>query len=286
LSANKFAAWFDLGLPVEKALVKVGIFDSGIGGLSVLREIRLALPKAELIYVADSAHAPYGEQSASFIIERSLQICDFLAAQAVDAIVIACNTASAHAAKAIRARCQIPVIAIEPAIKPAASASQSKVIAVLATTQTIASENVSNLVASYGRDIRVLLQACPGLVEYIEHGDLNSSALRLKLNAYLAPLIEQGADTIVLGCTHYPFLAPLLKELAGAKVQLIDPAPAVARELVRRLSQRFKSDASSISASEVGGSRETFYSSAASSSLKAVIESLLDRSVELRSLPI
>jgi glutamate racemase len=286
LSANKFAVWFDHDSTVAKALVKVGIFDSGIGGLSVLREIRLAMPKAELIYVADSAHAPYGDQSASYIIERSLQITDFLVAQAVDAIVIACNTASVLAAKAIRARCQIPVIAIEPAIKPAASASQSKVIAVLATTQTIASENVSNLVASYGKDIRILLQACPGLVEYIEHGDLNSSALRLKLNAYLSPLIEQGADTIVLGCTHYPFLAPLLKELGGAKVQLIDPAPAVARELVRRLGMHLKSGESASADAEVDGYTEAFYSSSASSSLKRVIERLLQRSVELRALPI
>ncbi len=271
---------------MAKALVKVGIFDSGIGGLSVFREIRLTLPKAELIYVADSANAPYGDQSAAYIIARSLQIAHFLVEQEVDAIVIACNTASVYAAKAIRALYKIPVIAIEPAIKPAATLSQSKIIAVLATSQTIVSKNVSNLVASYGHDVRILLQACPGLVEYIERGDLNSSTLRLKLSSYLLPLLEQGADTIVLGCTHYPFLAPLISELAGPEVRLLDPAPAVARELVRRLRARLKtSDISNAKGADVGHT-ETFYSSSPSSSLKAVIDGLLHGSIELRPLPI
>ena len=271
---------------MAKALVKVGIFDSGVGGLSVFREIRLALPTAELIYVADSAHAPYGDRSPAYIVGRSLQITDFLVAQDVDAIVIACNTASVHAVKAIRAGCHFPVIAIEPAIKPAARLSQSKIIAVLATSQTIASESVSNLVASYGHDVKVLLQACPGLVEHIESGDLSSSALRSKLSSYLSPLLEQGADTIVLGCTHYPFLGLLLNELAGPKVRLLDPAPAVARELVRRLNTHLRVNENSNKNAENVGHPETFYSSSASASLKVVIEGLLQRSVELHPLPL
>ncbi len=271
---------------MAKALVKVGIFDSGMGGLSVFREIRLALPSAELIYVADSAHAPYGDQSASFIIARSLQMTDFLLAQEVNAIVIACNTASVLAVKAIRSRCQIPVIAIEPAIKPAASLSQSKTIAVLATSQTIVSENVTKLLASYGQNVRILLQACPGLVEYIERGDLNSNALRLKLNSFIAPLLEQGADTIVLGCTHYPFLVPLLKELAGPNVRLLDPAPAVARELVRRLSAHLNADPNANAHGAEDGYKETFYSSSASCALQTVMQGLLQHGVELHSLPI
>jgi glutamate racemase len=273
---------------VASSPLKVGIFDSGVGGLSVWREIRRELPNAELVYVADTAHAPYGDRSAAYITERCLQIRDFLLAQNVNAIVIACNTASVHSAAAIRARCAVPVIAIEPAIKPASMTSQSKVIAVLATSQTLASENVAKLVATYGDSVKILLQACPGLVEHIELGDTSSDSLRLKLSSFIAPLLDQDADTIVLGCTHYPFLTPLLMQITGPKVSLIDPAPAVARELARRLKtngqtiSRQIEDSAANQNSALGG--ETFYSSAANAALKIVIERLLNRTVELKAL--
>jgi glutamate racemase len=287
--ANAFEGWFEVNGLVANSPLKVGIFDSGVGGLSVWREIRRELPNAELVYVADTAHAPYGDRSAAYITERCLHIRDFLLAQDVNAIVIACNTASVHSAAAIRARCPVPVIAIEPAIKPASITSQSKVIAVLATSQTLASENVAKLVATYGDSVKILLQACPGLVEHIERGDISSDALRLKLSTFIAPLLDQGADTIVLGCTHYPFLMPLLMQLTGAKVSLMDPAPAVARELVRRLGTNKGQTTSSemgygeaYQSSALGG--ETFYSSAANAALKTVIERLLNRTVELKAL--
>jgi glutamate racemase len=272
---------------MANAALSLGVFDSGVGGLSVLREIRHHLPKASLIYVADTAYAPYGERSSLEIIERSLKITDFLVKRGVDAIVIACNTASVHAAKTIRSRYALPVIAIEPAIKPAALASQSKVIAVLATTQTIYSDNVAQLTASYGKEVKILLQPCPGLVEHIENGDLRSPELRSKLSDYLCPLLEQGADTLVLGCTHYPFLESMLVELAGPQVRIIDPAPAVVRELLRRL-QLIKrlppQETANLDDLQTG--EDLFLSSAATPSLEETMAKLLKRKIELRSLEI
>jgi glutamate racemase len=238
-----------------------------------------------LLYVADTANAPYGDRPASFIVERSHQLAEFLVAQDVDALVIACNTASVHAAKSIRAHFNLPVIAIEPAIKPAALTSKSKVIAVLATSQTIASENVAQLASMYRSQAKILLQACPGLVEHIEAGDLNSKALHAKLFAYLAPLIDQGVDTIVLGCTHYPILTPLFRELVGATIQLVDPAPAVARELVRRLTLASKILATPTS-QEAEQGKQSFYSSAASMSLQGIIANILQQEIALQVLPI
>jgi glutamate racemase len=261
------------------------VFDSGIGGLSVLKEIRRQLPGATLLYIADTAYAPYGDRDASFLVKRALELSEFLVTQEVAAIVIACNTASVHAAKSIRAAYAVPVIAMEPAIKPAALLSRSKVIAVLATSQTIASENVAQLVANYGHQVQVLLQACPGLVEHIESGDLSSAALRSKLSVYLRPLINQGADTIVLGCTHYSFLAPLIREMVGPGVQLIDPAPAVARELVRRLGPCYESHATGRQETSKDGTH-SFYSSAPSISLSDVMSNILGYELELQRLTI
>ncbi|MFM2035520.1 MAG: MurI1: glutamate racemase [Pseudomonadota bacterium] len=213
----------------------IGVFDSGVGGLSVLREIRRLLPFEDLHYVADSAFAPYGDRSAAYIAARTRAIAQFLLTQHVKALVVACNTATSVAVDALRKHINLPIVAIEPAIKPAVGQTRSGVVGVLATRQTAGSASVSKLVAKYGQDVRILLQACPGLVEQVEKGALATPETQALLNRYITPLLNEGADTLVLGCTHYPFLTPLIQEIAGKNVQVIDPAPAVAQQLQRRL---------------------------------------------------
>ena len=215
----------------------IGVFDSGVGGLSVLRAIRAALPHEQLVYVADSGHAPYGDQSEAHITQRTLSVGNWLAAQGVKAITIACNTATVVAAKSLREQTHLPVVAIEPAIKPAVAMTRSGVVGVLATRQTVQSASVARLVELYGADKRILLQGCPGLVAQVERADLHSADTEALLRQFITPLIEQGADTLVLGCTHYPFLRDLIQRVAGEGVTLLDPAEAVARELARRLAE-------------------------------------------------
>ncbi len=213
----------------------IGVFDSGVGGLSILREIRRELPGENLIFVADSGHAPYGDRDAEFIRQRALLITRFLLAQGAKAIVVACNTATVVAVDELRACCTVPVVAVEPAIKPAAQGTKSGVIGVLATSRTLSSSSVARLCETHGQGVTFLLQPCPGLVERVERADLTSAATRSLLVSYLSPLLAAGADTLVLGCTHYPFLMQLIREIAGPKVRIIDPAVAVAKELARRL---------------------------------------------------
>ena len=213
----------------------IGVFDSGVGGLSVLREIRRALPSEDLLYVADSGHAPYGDRDDVFISARVDAMAEFFLRAEVKAIVIACNTASGVAVQALRARFGFPVVAIEPAIKPAVQRSRSGVVGVLATRSTTASAGVARLVDVHGPGVRVLLQACPGLVEPVERAELASDQTATLVERYVRPLLEQGADTLVLGCTHYPFLRGVIERVAGPNVEVIDPAPAVARELARRV---------------------------------------------------
>jgi glutamate racemase len=214
----------------------VGLFDSGVGGLSVLRAVRSLLPDLDLVYVADSLHAPYGEQSQSFIKERTLSLGLMLEQGGVRAIVVACNTATVLAVKALREQTALIIVAIEPAIKPAVSHTKSGVVGVLATTQTSQSQSVKRLCELYGTDTKIIVQACPGLVELVESGLHQSDEARALLAHYVEPLIEQGADTLVLGCTHYSFLKDTIQAVAGIGVELIDPCDAVARELARRLS--------------------------------------------------
>lgn len=213
----------------------IGIFDSGVGGLSVLRHIRAELPHEELLYVADSAHAPYGGKSPQLIQTRSLALAEFLVAQGAKALVVACNTATAAAIGMLRARFSLPVIGMEPAVKPAVAATRSGVVGVLATTGTLKSAQFAALLENYGRNVRVVTQGCPGLVECVERGDLEASKTRELLRVYLEPLLAEGADTLVLGCTHYPFLRPLIEELTEGKVSLIDTGAAVARQVRRRI---------------------------------------------------
>jgi glutamate racemase len=213
----------------------IGIFDSGVGGISVLKHIHALLPAEQLLYYADSLHAPYGSKTPEFICERAFAITDFLIAQGAKALVVACNTATAAAVDKLRAHYTLPIIGMEPAVKPAAAASHSGVIGVLATVGTLKSAQFAALLEHYGQHVRVVTQACPGLVECIERGELQAAATRNLVAGYVAPLLEAGADTIVLGCTHYPFVRDLIAEIAGPQVALIDTGAAVARQLMHRL---------------------------------------------------
>lgn len=220
----------------------VGIFDSGIGGLSVLRHIHAALPREQLIYFADSGYAPYGDKTEPQIVERSLAIASFLLEQGVKALVVACNTATAAAIQAIRARWpQLVVVGIEPGLKPAAQQTRSGTVGVLATRSTLASQRFALLQQQMQAQYQVLYlpQACVGLVDLIEKGELFSPATVQLLERYLRPLLEQGADTLVLGCTHYPFVRPAIESvcqrLAGGVPDIIDTGQAVTRQLQRLL---------------------------------------------------
>lgn len=215
----------------------VGVFDSGIGGISVLREIHALLPDESLLYIADSKYAPYGDKGSDFIVQRSLACTEFLADCGAKAIVVACNTATAAAVVALRARYTIPIIAMEPAVKPAVAASRSGRIGVLATAGTLRSEKFDALVKQHAGQVQVLSQPCPGLVEEIEKGDFESGALNRLLEQYLAPLIAAEVDTLILGCTHYPLVRQQISKIVGENVQLIDSGAAVARRLRQQLEE-------------------------------------------------
>ena len=216
----------------------MGIFDSGVGGLSVARELRDLLPRERLLYIADSKYVPYGNKPPEFIIERSRCLGRHLLARGAKALVIACNTATAAAAPALRAEWpQIPIIGMEPAVKPAVAASRRGVVGVLATVGTLQSARFAALLDDFAKDVQVVVQWAPGLAEAVESGALSSSETRQLVIRYVQPLLEAGVDAIVLGCTHYPFLKPLIAEIAGNGVTLIDTGAAVARQVQRRLAE-------------------------------------------------
>ena len=213
----------------------VGVFDSGIGGLSVLHALRAELPYEHFLYVGDSGFAPYGDRSPEFVAERAVTLTEFLIDQDAKAVVVGCNTATAVAVESLRSRFAIPIVAIAPAVKPAASRTRSRGVGVLATTGTLSSPNMGKLLASYGADVEFVIQPCPGLADQVEKGELASNSTRALVERYVRPMIDKGADIIVLGCTHYPFVRPVIQDVAGPGVEVIDPATAVARELRRRL---------------------------------------------------
>ncbi len=213
----------------------VGVLDSGVGGLSVLREVRRLLPGEHVLYVADSAYAPYGDRDPAFINARVDAVADYLVGRGATAIVVACNTATGISVDGLRQRLHLPVVAIEPAVKPAAQATRVGRIGILATSRTLESGRFKALVAAHAAGVEVVGQACPALVERVEAGDFTGPAARTAVEACGAPLREKGVDVLVLGCTHFPFLEPLIREAAGPGVTIVDPAAAVARQLVRRL---------------------------------------------------
>lgn len=219
----------------NNSLAPIGIFDSGVGGLSVLRHLRTAMPAEDFLYVADSKYAPYGTRSPAAICQRSLAIGDFLVERGVKLLVVACNTATAAAVSVLRERFSLPVVAMEPAIKPAAEQTRSGVIGVLATAGTLESARFFSLLNRYAGHAEVITQPCAGLVECIEANDIDSVATLALLQSYLEPLLARGADVIVLGCTHYPFLRSTIERLVGPEVAVVDTGAAVAKEVQRRL---------------------------------------------------
>lgn len=216
----------------------IGVFDSGVGGLSVFQAIATELPNESLIYVADTANAPYGERSDAEIVELSGRITQWLVEQGCKAVVIACNTATAAAIYTLRERFDITIVGIEPGVKPAVERSASKRVGVLATSYTLSSQKFRHLIERYGAQAQITLQACPGLVETLEHPQSHAQNQQKLLTEYLEPMRIAHIDTLVLGCTHYSFLRNQISELLGRGVEVLDTPRAIASELQRQLERR------------------------------------------------
>ena len=258
----------------------VGVFDSGVGGLSVLERIRADLPGEALLYVADSGYAPYGDKPADLIAGRAATITSFLLSQDVKAIVVACNTATAAAITRLRRRFAIPFIGIEPAVKPAVAMTRSGVVGILATSQTVDSVRFADLLRQHGQHVRVLVQPCPGLADCVEQGELDGQRPLTLLSHYLEPLVAQKIDTLVLGCTHYPLLKPLIEKIISSEIAIIDPSAAVSRQLYRILEKL-----ELLTDTNQPGS-EHYFTSGCVERIAPVIHRLLGRPISLEPLPL
>lgn len=214
----------------------IGIFDSGVGGLSVLRKVRELMPEEEILYFGDQGHVPYGPRSMKQIQDFSAGITRFLLERGAKLVVVACNTASAAALTCLRRQFPaVPFVGMEPAVKPAAENTRTGRVGVLATPATFQGALYASVVERFATGVRLFQDTCPGLVSQIERGELATEATRLILEKALKPMMAQNIDTVVLGCTHYPFVIPLIEQITGAGVQVIDPAPSVARQTKRVL---------------------------------------------------
>ncbi len=219
----------------------IGVFDSGVGGLSVLKAIRERLAAEPVVYVADQAHVPYGPRPLEQVRAFSESIVRFLLDQKCKLIVVACNTASAAALHHLRKTfTNVPIVGMEPAVKPAAEHTHTGVVGVLATPATFQGALYASVVERFANGVTLLQDTCPGLVAQIEAGNLNTPDTREILENALRPMLTRNIDTVVLGCTHYPFVIPLIQQIAGAQVRVIDPAPAIARQVERLLEQEDK----------------------------------------------
>lgn len=215
----------------------IGVFDSGLGGLAVLKEIHRQLPDEDLIFFADQGRLPYGPRPTPELQIFAEQVSRYLLAHQAKAIVVACNTASAAALAHLRQTFpDTPFVGMEPAVKPAAAQTQSHVVGVIATQSTCQSEVFASVVERFAKDVKVLPQACPGLVTQVEAGEFDSPKTFALLHEYIDPMLAQGIDTLVLACTHYTFLTPAIQKLVGDQVTIVDPAPAVARQVGRVIS--------------------------------------------------
>ena len=220
----------------------IGIFDSGVGGLSVFREIRKVLPEQSYIYYSDNAHCPYGDKSREYIIDRTRAITQMLIEKGCKIIVVACNTATAAAISTLREEFPIKFIGMEPAIKPAAQATKTGVVGVLATAGTLKATKYIDTRAKWAQNVKIVEHIGQGFVELVENGSVCGPAAETTVSASLKPLLDADADTIVLGCTHYPFLIDTIKKVASEtypdrEITVIDPAPAVARHLVEVMAE-------------------------------------------------
>jgi glutamate racemase len=214
----------------------VGVFDSGVGGLSVLRAIRDQLPNEAILYFGDQVHVPYGLRPLEEIREYSFAITRFLLGRDAKLIVVACNTASAAALNSLRLEFpDIPFVGMEPPVKPAVEVTHTGIVGVLATPATFQGALYASVVERFAENVTLLQNTCPGLVQEIENGAINGRTARIILETALHPMMDRGIDTVVLGCTHFPFVIPLIQEIVGPNVRVIDPAPAVARQVGRLL---------------------------------------------------
>lgn len=206
----------------------IGVFDSGVGGLSVWQELIKILPGEEYIYVSDNGYCPYGPKPKEYVVERARRITEFLIEKGADIVVVACNTATAAAISTLRSSYKIPFVGMEPAVKPAALNSESGVIGVLATQGTFKGELYLRTLHKFAANTKVLEQIGTGLVELVESGNTDTHEAHELLQTYIQPMIDAGADHVVLGCTHYPFLSQTIKKIAGSSINIVNPAPAVA----------------------------------------------------------
>jgi glutamate racemase len=225
-------------LYVDSAIPAIALFDSGLGGLSILREVRQRLPRHDLLYLADTAYCPYGPRPADEVRARALAIGRWLVEQGAGLLVVACNTASSAALEVLRAELPIAVVGMEPGLKPAAAATHTGRVGVLATSNTLAGARFAALVERYADGVQVITQPCPGLVELVEAGELDGPAARALVERYITPLLERGVDTLVLGCTHYPFLRATIAAVAGPRITIVDTGPAVTEQVARVAGQR------------------------------------------------
>lgn len=250
----------------------IGIFDSGIGGLSVLREVRRQLPDEDLIYIADQAHVPYGNRSREEVFGFSAGIVRYLFKMQAKLVIIACNTASAVALADLRAKYpSLPFVGMEPAVKPAAAETSTGVVGVLATPATFQGDLYASTVERFAKGVKIIQDTCPGLVKQIEAGRIASQETREILQRALHPMLEEGVDEIVMGCTHYPFVIPLIKEIVGEGVEVIDPAPAVARQVERLLNEY------DLRKGKQGEAMVSFYTTGETERLDTLLKTLLGR---------
>ena len=256
----------------------IGIFDSGFGGLSVARAVRALLPGEDICYAADCGYAPWGDRSDDYINERVDKIVDFLLAKNVKALVIACNTATAVTAKRLRETWSFPIIGIEPAVMPAEKKTRTRKVGVLATTKTLSSGKYHHLCRQTAEDLTIIDCPCPGLMDCVEAGKTDTPETIALLRRYIEPMTADGVDTLVLGCTHYPFLEPSIRKVAGKNVSLIDPAPAVARQLQKRLTE-----CGLLSTDKKSGTEE-FFSTDATSERERILRTLWSPEAKLRQL--
>jgi glutamate racemase len=254
----------------------IGIFDSGVGGLAVYRAARELLPHEAFVYVADSGFAPYGNREPAYIARRAAEIADTLVNCGAKALVVACNTATVTNVAALRAKHSLPIVGIEPAIKPATEKGRFGRVVVLTTQRTAESAAVAQLCIRYGANSNIVLQPCPGLADQVEAGNIDGEIVLGMLNRYLAPAMSMATDAIVLGCTHFAFLAAQIQSVVGHRVAIIEPSGAVARQLARRL------PSGHAPSEHQGRATEAFYTTAASPlAASEVMSKLLGRRVEV-----
>jgi glutamate racemase len=229
-------ALYDSTMPITNSNNPIGVFDSGVGGLSVLRAIREQMPEESVIYFGDQGHVPYGPRPLQQVRDFSEGITRYLLSKGAKIIVVACNAASAAALTYLRQTFpDVSFVGMEPAVKPAAEHTETGVVGVLATPATFQGALYASVVERFANGVELLQDPCVGLVQQIEKGDLNETSTRKILEDALHPMLEKNIDTVVLACTHYPFVIPLIQEIVGGKVRVIDPAPAVARQAKRLL---------------------------------------------------